>query len=87
MLNKVAEILPAQLKIVAPEESYNIGKHPESAAITVSGGSITVSITLTSPVMRESLSKSPVPAGNYIIFSFYDGQEKDNTYFNDCPQL
>ena len=52
LLNKVAEILPAQLKIVAPEDTYNVGKHPESAALTVSGGSVTVSVTLTSPLMR-----------------------------------
>ncbi|XP_053972588.1 zinc finger RNA-binding protein isoform X2 [Hylaeus volcanicus] len=54
LLNKVAEILPAQLKIVAPEDTYNVGKHPESAALTVSGGSVTVSVTLTSPLMRET---------------------------------
>ncbi|KAK1116490.1 hypothetical protein K0M31_019021 [Melipona bicolor] len=58
LLNKVAEILPAQLKIVAPEDTYNVGKHPESAALTVSGGSVTVSVTLTSPLMRET----PKPA-------------------------
>ncbi|XP_014221179.1 zinc finger RNA-binding protein isoform X1 [Trichogramma pretiosum] len=60
LLNKVAEILPAQLKSVAPEESYNVGKHPESAAITVSGGSVTVSVTLTSPLMRDPVK----PAGD-----------------------
>ncbi|KAG7205067.1 hypothetical protein KM043_005445 [Ampulex compressa] len=54
LLNKVAEILPAQLKIVALEDTYNVGKHPESAALTVSGGTVTVSVTLTSPLMRET---------------------------------
>lgn len=77
MLNKVAEILPGELKNVAPEETYNVGKHPESAALTVSGGTVTVSVTLTSPLMRET-PKSTATAGNFIISHFYGGQEKDN---------
>ncbi|XP_066589951.1 zinc finger RNA-binding protein isoform X3 [Prorops nasuta] len=63
LLNKIAEILPAQLKIVAPEDTYNVGKHPESAALTVSGGTVTVSVTLTSPLMRET-SKVATAADN-----------------------
>ncbi|XP_071558805.1 zinc finger RNA-binding protein isoform X2 [Temnothorax nylanderi] len=63
LLNKVAEILPGELKTVAPEESYNVGKHPESAALTVSGGTVTVSVTLTSPLMRET-PKSTAAADN-----------------------
>ncbi|KAL0120006.1 hypothetical protein PUN28_007994 [Cardiocondyla obscurior] len=63
LLNKVAEILPGELKNVAPEETYNVGKHPESAALTVSGGTVTVSVTLTSPLMRET-PKSAVTADN-----------------------
>lgn len=76
MLNKVAEILPSQLKIVAPEETYNVGKHPESAALTVSGGTVTVSVTLTSPLMRET-AKPPATAGNLYNYNKYNGQEKD----------
>ncbi|XP_020289304.1 zinc finger RNA-binding protein isoform X2 [Pseudomyrmex gracilis] len=63
LLHKVAEILPGELKNVAPEETYNVGKHPESAALTVSGGTVTVSVTLTSPLMRET-PKSTVAADN-----------------------
>ncbi|XP_046473260.1 zinc finger RNA-binding protein isoform X2 [Neodiprion pinetum] len=63
LLNKVAEILPTQLKTVAPDDTYNVGKHPESAALTVSGGSVTVSVTLTSPLMRET-PKVVAPAEN-----------------------
>lgn len=76
-MNKVAEILPAQLKIVAPEDTYNVGKHPESAALTVSGGSVTVSVTLTSPLMRET-PKTVATAGDFIVLHFCYGQEKDN---------
>lgn len=77
MLNKVAEILPVELKNVAPEDTYNVGKHPESAALTVSGGTVTVSVTLTSPLMRET-PKSAATAGDFIVSYFYSGQEKDN---------
>ncbi|XP_032452730.1 zinc finger RNA-binding protein isoform X4 [Nasonia vitripennis] len=63
LLNKVAEILPVQLKTVAPDETYNVGKHAESAALTVSGGTVTVSVTLTSPIMREA-TKAAAPADN-----------------------
>ena len=76
MLNKVAEILPGELKNVAPEETYNVGKHPESAALTVSGGTVTVSVTLTSPLMRETPKSAA--AGDFIVSYFYSGQEKDN---------
>ncbi|XP_043276841.1 zinc finger RNA-binding protein isoform X2 [Venturia canescens] len=64
LLNKVAEILPGQLKIVAPDETYNVGKHPESAALTVSGGTVTVSVTLTSPLMRETIKPIAPAADN-----------------------
>lgn len=77
LLNKVAEILPGELKNVAPEETYNVGKHPESAALTVSGGTVTVSVTLTSPLMRET-PKSTAAAGDFTVSYFYGGQEKDN---------
>lgn len=65
------------MKIVAPEDTYNVGKHPESAALTVSGGSVTVSVTLTSPLMRET-PKPAVAAGDLIVLYFRSGQEKDN---------
>lgn len=77
MLNKVAEILPGELKNVAPEDTYNVGKHPESAALTVSGGTVTVSVTLTSPLMRET-PKTTAAAGDFIVSYFHGGQEKDN---------
>ena len=68
LLNKVAEILPVQLKNIAPDETYNVGKHPESAAITVSSATVTVSITLTSPLMRDATKPaSPASGGNLLL--------------------
>lgn len=69
LLNKVAEILPGELKNVAPEDTYNVGKHPESAALTVSGGTVTVSVTLTSPLMRET-PKATAAAGDFVVSLF-----------------
>ncbi|KAK6644082.1 hypothetical protein RUM43_000347 [Polyplax serrata] len=56
LLFKVAENLPKQLQVVAPEEKYMVQKKPEDAAITVMDTKephYTVTITLTSPLMRE----------------------------------
>jgi len=50
-------------QVVAPEDSYSVMRKAEDAALVVIGGKephITVTITLTSPVMREPLV---VPAG------------------------
>ncbi|KAL0270754.1 UNVERIFIED_CONTAM: hypothetical protein PYX00_008051 [Menopon gallinae] len=56
LLFKVAESLPKQLQAVAPDEKYMVQKKPEDAAITVMDTKEphnTVTITLTSPLMRE----------------------------------
>ncbi|EEB15986.1 zinc finger protein RNA binding protein, putative [Pediculus humanus corporis] len=56
LLFKVAENLPKQLQVVAPEEKYMVQKKPEDAAITIMDTKephYTVTITLTSPLMRE----------------------------------
>ncbi|XP_063225838.1 zinc finger RNA-binding protein isoform X3 [Bacillus rossius redtenbacheri] len=58
LLNKVAENLPKQLQVVCPEETYKVHRKVDEAAIIVMGVKephITVTITLTSPVMREQM--------------------------------
>ncbi|XP_026288097.1 zinc finger RNA-binding protein isoform X4 [Frankliniella occidentalis] len=58
LLYKVAENLPKQLQVVAPEDKYSVKCKPEDAALVVIGAKephITVTITLTSPVMREQI--------------------------------
>lgn len=50
------------LQIVAPEDKYSVKCKPEDAALVVIGAKephITVTITLTSPVMREPLVAPP----------------------------
>lgn len=50
------------LQIVAPEDKYSVKCKPEEAALVVIGAKephITVTITLTSPVMREPLVAPP----------------------------
>ncbi|XP_034256245.1 zinc finger RNA-binding protein isoform X2 [Thrips palmi] len=64
LLYKVSENLPKQLLIVAPEDKYSVKCKPEDAALVVIGAKephITVTITLTSPVMREQLV-APTPS-------------------------
>ncbi|XP_023712722.1 zinc finger RNA-binding protein isoform X2 [Cryptotermes secundus] len=58
LLNKVVENLPKQLQVVAPEDAYKVHRKLEESAIIVMGVKephITVTITLTSPIMREQL--------------------------------
>jgi zinc finger RNA-binding protein len=61
MLNRVADGLPKQLQIVAPEETYDIQKKAENAAIIVSSTvepKIEVTVTLTSPLLRTAGSEA-----------------------------
>ncbi|XP_042905081.1 zinc finger RNA-binding protein isoform X2 [Parasteatoda tepidariorum] len=56
LLDRVIENLPKQLSTIAPDEKYEVKRCIEEAAIivsTVSEPKITVTVTLTSPVMRE----------------------------------
>ncbi|XP_047096715.1 zinc finger RNA-binding protein isoform X1 [Schistocerca piceifrons] len=72
LLNKVAECLPKQLKVVSPEDTYKIQRKVEEAAIVVMGVTephITVTITLTSPVMREQLLCPPETSGDSVSVS------------------
>ncbi|KAJ1522250.1 hypothetical protein ONE63_002555 [Megalurothrips usitatus] len=62
LLYKVSENLPKQLQNVAPEDKYSVKCKPEDAALVVIGAKephITVTITLTSPVMREPVVAPP----------------------------
>ncbi|XP_054717148.1 zinc finger RNA-binding protein-like isoform X2 [Uloborus diversus] len=57
LLERVMENLPKQLSTVAPDDKYEVQRCLEEAAILVSSASdqkITVTVTLTSPVMREA---------------------------------
>ncbi|GLH03513.1 Interleukin enhancer-binding factor 2 homolog [Gryllus bimaculatus] len=72
LLNKVAENLPKQLKMVSPEDTYKVHRKVEEAAIIVMGVKephITVTITLTSPVMREQLLTHPEGSGDSVSVS------------------
>ncbi|XP_018909583.2 zinc finger RNA-binding protein isoform X4 [Bemisia tabaci] len=59
LLVKVAANLPSQLSIVAPEDSYLTNMKSEEAAITVQTKTepkLTVSVILTSPLLREQVN-------------------------------
>ncbi|XP_069682507.1 zinc finger RNA-binding protein isoform X6 [Periplaneta americana] len=72
LLNKVVENLPKQLQIVAPEDTYKVQRKLEEAAIIVMGVKephITVTITLTSPIMREQLLTPQEGSGDSVSVS------------------
>uniref|UniRef100_A0A1B6DB99 DZF domain-containing protein n=1 Tax=Clastoptera arizonana TaxID=38151 RepID=A0A1B6DB99_9HEMI len=71
LLSKVATNLPVQLKAVSPEDTYKVVIKPEDAAIQVIGSAdppITVTVTLTSPVVREPLIANSPEAGGKFLF-------------------
>ncbi|XP_055952370.1 zinc finger RNA-binding protein-like isoform X2 [Argiope bruennichi] len=64
LLEKVMEHLPKQLAIVAPEDKYEVTRCVEEAAIVITSATdpkIVVTVTLTSPVMRESNTDPNAP--------------------------
>lgn len=56
LLDRVADALPQQLASVAGnDEEYDVQRVVEEAAIQVTLGNHTVTVTLTAPVMREQM--------------------------------
>ena len=58
LLERIATNLPAQLAEVAPEEQYEVTRVIEHASLVVAGKGLTVTITLTSPLMRETAEET-----------------------------
>ena len=54
MLKRVVNELPNQLKKIADEHKYTVTMAPVEGAILVSDGTITVKVSLTSPLLREA---------------------------------
>lgn len=54
LMKRVALELPVQLKVVSEEHKYSISMSPEDGAVLVSDGTITVKVSLTSPLLRDS---------------------------------
>ncbi|XP_076255875.1 zinc-finger protein 72D isoform X3 [Rhynchophorus ferrugineus] len=58
LLKKVVELLPAALKQVSSEATYQVLINPAEAGLTVQAEGLTVLVQLTSPVMREQEAAS-----------------------------
>lgn len=58
VLKRVVNELPMQLKKISEDHKYTVTMAPVEGAVLVSDGSITVKVSLTSPLLRE-------PAGEY----------------------
>jgi zinc finger RNA-binding protein len=59
VLKRVLQELPAQLKKVGEDSKYTVTMAPVEGAVLVTDGSITVKVSLTSPLLRE-------PAGKFV---------------------
>ena len=57
MLKRVVNELPNQLKKIADEHMYTVAMSVAEGAILVSDGTITVKVSLTSPLLREAQGK------------------------------
>lgn len=66
LLKRVAKELPIQLKLVSEEHKYTIAMAPIDGAVMVSDGTITVKVSLTSPLLREAQG-----IFNFTLQSFY----------------
>lgn len=53
LLKRVATELPAQLKSISEEFNYTVTMAPVDGAVLVTDGTITVKVSLTSPLVRE----------------------------------
>lgn len=60
VLKRVLQELPAQLKKVGEDSKYTVTMAPVEGAVLVTDGSITVKVSLTSPLLRE-------PAGKFAL--------------------
>ncbi|XP_014251856.1 zinc finger RNA-binding protein [Cimex lectularius] len=72
LLTEVYNVLSAQLKVVAPEENYTISLEMADASITVGTTTdlnITVTITLTSPILREMLMQAADGEGGRVTLA------------------
>lgn len=57
VLKRVVNELPIQLKKISEEHKYTVTMAPVEGAILVSDGTITVKVSLTSPLLREPQGK------------------------------
>lgn len=53
LLKRVAAELPVQLKAVSEEHKYTISTAPLEGAVLVSDGTVSVKVSLTSPLLRD----------------------------------
>lgn len=53
LLMRVSQELPVQLKAVAADSSYTVKLAPTEGAVTITDDTITVKVSLTSPLLRE----------------------------------
>ncbi|KAJ6633776.1 Zinc finger RNA-binding protein 2 [Pseudolycoriella hygida] len=59
LLKRVAKELPVQLNAVSEEHKYTVSLAPNEGAVLVTDGTVTVKVSLTSPLLREAQELKP----------------------------
>lgn len=67
LLKRVAKELPVQLNVVSEEHKYSVSLAPTDGAVIVTDGTISVKVSLTSPLLREAQGIFQL----FFIKSFY----------------
>lgn len=87
LLKRVVTELPIQLKKVTEEQKYTVTMAPVEGAVLVSDGTITVKISLTSPLLREGKFAIRYHYGLFPFYSLIIGQKTNHDFelpvFND----
>lgn len=85
LLKRVVTELPIQLKKVTEEQKYTVTMAPVEGAVLVSDGTISVKISLTSPLLREG--KCPASDFSFCsrhslssVYSFIIGQKTNHDF-------
>lgn len=58
VLKRVVQELPTQLKKISDDANYTVKMAPVEGAVLISDGSISVKVSLTSPLLRDPAGKS-----------------------------
>lgn len=70
LLKRVVTELPLQLKSISEEFNYTVSMAPVEGSVLVTDGTITVKVSLTSPLVREQ-GKILSGLRNFFVFLFF----------------
>lgn len=80
LLKRVNKELPIQLKKVSEEHKYTISMAPIEGAVLVTDGTITVKVSLTSPLVREAQGMIFFVLFFLLSIQFENNQKEEQTF-------